>query len=125
MLSRRTAILATVALPWSLAALAQTLLLPPYPFPIPRAVVMPMSFAWSGPLAGAVRSLAASLGFTAWANMSSGLPMPDPPPAVPISIGFVSATPVEIVAALNRAVSSQAVVVLDPVQRSIGVVFYG
>ena len=125
MLDRRTALLAALASPWALAASAQAPLLPPYSFPIPRAVDTPLSFAWSGPLFGAVRSLAASLGFTAWANMSSGLPMPDPPPVVPISIRFASATSVEIVAALNRTVASKAVVVLDPVQRSIGVVFYG
>ena len=125
MLDRRTALLAAAALPWSVPTSAQTSLLPPYQFPLPRALDVPMSFAWSGPLAGGVWSLAASLGFSAWFNMASGLPIPDPAPVVPISIGFASATPAEIVSAFNRAVVSRAVVILDPVQRSTGVVFYG
>ena len=125
MLSRRTALLAASGLPWSLAATAQTRPLPLYPFPLPRQLDLPISFAWSGPLAGAAGALAARLGYAAWANMSSGLPMPDPSPVVPVSVGFALTTPVEIVEALNRAVASKAVVILDPAQRSIGVVFYG
>lgn len=123
--SRRSVLLAASVLPWSLAAAAQTRPLPLNQFPPPRVPDLPISFAWSGPLAGAAGALAARLGYGAWANMSSGLPKPDPPPVVPVSVGFAAATPVEIVEALNWAVANKAVVVLDPAQRSIGVVFYG
>ena len=123
--SRRSVLVAASVLPWSLAAAAQTRPLPPHPFPPPRELDLPINFTWSGPLAGAAGALAARLGYGAWANMSSGLPMPDPPPVVPVSVGFAAATPVEIVESLNRAVASRAVVILDPAQRSIGVVFHG
>lgn len=125
MLDRRALLLAAWSLPVSLAAAAQTGPLPLHPFPLPRELDRPIPFAWSGPLAGAARFLAVQIGYAAWANMASGLPMPDPPPAVPVSVGFAAATPVEIVEALNRAVTSKAVVILDPAGRSIGVVFYG
>lgn len=123
--SRRIVLLMASGLPGSLAAAAQTRPVPLHPLPIPRELDLPINFAWSGPLAGAASTLAALLGYAAWANMSSGLPMPDPPPVVPVSVDFAAATPVEIVEALNRAVASRAVVVLDPAQRSIGVVFHG
>lgn len=123
--SRRSVLMAASSLLSPLAAAAQTRLPPPYPFPLPRELDLPISFVWSGPLVGAAGALAARLGYGAWANMSSGLPMPDPPPVVPVSVGFAAATPAEIVEALNRVVASRAVVVLDPAQRSIGVVFCG
>ena len=126
MLSRRTLAAATLcgaAAP--LAAAAQTNLLQPFAFPIPRELSQPISFAWSGPLAGAAGALAAHLGYAAWVTMSSGLPVPDPPPSVPVSVGFAAASPAAIVEALNRAVSNRAVVILDPAKRFIGVVYYG
>ena len=70
-------------------------------------------------------ALAAQLRLSAWVNMSSGLPLPDPPPFVPVSVGFASATPAAIVEALNRAVASKAVVILDFQERFVGVVYYG
>ena len=105
--------------------MAQTSLLPPYQFPLPRDLSQPVSFAWSGSLTGAAAALAAQLRLSAWVNMSSGLPLPDPPPFVPVSVGFASATPAAIVEALNRAVASKAVVILDFQERFVGVVYYG
>lgn len=99
----------------------------PGPFPFPREPVQPVQpawFTWSGSLAGAARALAARLGYRAWETMASGLPLPDPPPRVVVSVAFPDILPVAIVEELNRRVARRAVVVPDPDQRFIGVVYY-
>ena len=122
---RSLAALALAGAAVSSAAAAQINLLHPYAVPLPRELAEPIAFAWSGPIEGATRALAARLGYASWLNLSSGLPMPDPPPRLPVSVGFFSASPTEIVETLNRLVASRAVVILDPRERSIGVVYYG
>lgn len=82
-------------------------------------------FSWNGPLGGATQSLASRLGYSAWITMASGLPMPYPAPVVNVSVSLASATAAEIVVALERQAKNRAVVVLDPANRFIGVVYYG
>ena len=117
MLSRRS-LLAVACLGPALPAAAQ-------PFLIPRGPASPLPFAWTGSLGEAAAALAGLIGFQFWQTMASGLPFPDPPPLVGVSVGFAEATPDAIVQALNRQVASRAVVVLDPQQRFVGVVYYG
>lgn len=125
MLSRRDILVAAGSLILPAATKAQTGWRQLGPYPIPRELSQPISFGWSGELAGATGTLAARLGYSAWVTMSTGLPVPDPPPSVPVSVGFSAASPVEIVEALNRTVARRAVVILDPYNRFIGVVYYG
>ena len=94
------------------------------PFPIPREVLLPIAFAWSGPIEGATEALAAQLGYTAWARTASGLAIPRPVPSVNVSVGFAAASPADVVVELNRQVRNRAVVVLDPDKHEIGVVYY-
>jgi hypothetical protein len=106
-------------------AAAQVGLTPSGALQIPGELRTPISFAWAGSLEGATQALAQCLGYTAWANTASGLPMPDPHPVVTVNVGFQSASPADIVVALNQQAVNRAVVVLDPQTRSIGVVYYG
>ena len=94
------------------------------PFPIPRDLRQPLSFAWSGPIEGATQALAAQLGYTAWARTASGLAIPRPAPSVNVSVGFAAASPADVVVELNRQAQNRAVVVLDPERHEIGVVYY-
>ena len=96
----------------------------PGPFPIPRDLRQTLSFAWSGPIEGATRALAAQLGYTAWARTASGLAIPRPAPSVNVSVGFAAAFPADVVMELNRQVQNRAVVVLDPEKHEIGVVYF-
>ena len=122
--SRRSVLVAASVLPWSLAAAAQTRPRP-YPFPLPRELDLPISFAWSGPLAGAAGAPRGAARLRRVGQHVERTAHARPAAVVPVSVGFAAATPTEIVGTLNRAVTSRAVVVLDPAQRSIGVVFHG
>ena len=109
------AVRAVPAPPWAQAS----------PFPIPRELLQPISFAWSGSLEGAAHSLATQLGFTAWTTMASGLPIPRPPPSVDVSISVSATSAADIVAQMNQQAHGRAVVILDSEQRYIQVVYYG
>lgn len=118
MLSRRSVLL-VAALASARYAAAQT-----GSFTLPSEVSQPMAFAWSGPVEGAIRALAARLGYSAWAGTATGLPVPHPAPVVTVNVGVASASAAEIVEILNRQSRNRAVIVLDPEKRSIGVVYY-
>ncbi len=94
-------------------------------FPIPRVVQQWLTFSWSGPLDGATEALAARLGYTAWATMASGLPIPRPPPTIDVQINVNGVSAADIVVLLNRQAANRAIVVLDPEKRFIQVVYYG
>jgi hypothetical protein len=91
---------------------------------LPSEVGQPIAFAWSGPVEGATRALAARLGYSTWASTAAGLPPPDPVPIVNVTIGVASVSAAGIVEILNRQCRDRAVIVLDPEQRSIGVVYH-
>lgn len=119
MLSRRAVLLLAAALAPGGRAVAQT-----SPLALPSEVSRPIAFSWSGPVEGAIRALAARLGYATWTGTATGLPVPDPAPVVNVSVGVGSASAAEIVEILNRQSRDRAVIVLDPDQRSIGVVYY-
>jgi hypothetical protein len=98
---------------------AQTL-----PFALPRELTQPFAFSWSGPLEGAIQTLAMRIGYGSWAGTATALAMPVPTPRVEVSVNFSAASAPEIVEALNNQALNRAVVVLDPDQRTIGVVYY-
>ena len=94
-------------------------------FPIPRVGQQAISFEWSGPIEGAAQALAAQLGYRQWTTMASGLPIPNPPPSVAVSIRVTGVSPAEIVVRMNQQAANRAIVVLDPDKRFVQVVYYG
>src|SRR3954469_2100510 len=93
-------------------------------FPIPRELLLPIAFSWSGSIEGATQALAARLGYSASVRTASGLAIPRPAPSVNVSVDFAAALPADVVMELNRQIQNRAVVVLDPERHEIGVVYF-
>jgi len=100
-------------------AVAQTM-----PFALPRELTQPFAFSWAGALEGAIRALAMRIGYASWTGTATGLAVPTPPPRIDVSVSFSAASAPEIVETLNDQALNRAVIVLDPDQRTIGVVYY-
>jgi|SRR5580658_992099 defect-in-organelle-trafficking protein DotD len=85
---------------------------------VPAELQKIVSFAWQGPLDGAVRQLADTIGYTVTINA------PDHPAPLPVGINTGPKQIVEIFRDLGDAAGSKATVEVDPLHHQIQVIHH-